>query len=128
VFPLEVLCDRTFYVNKRFVGGVVGSTEYFKRIRVTVLAGRKVAEARRCIGGSGARTFDKTPHINIYPEVMFRKRLSIKDATHVVISKRMSKSVRRRLARSIRTFKLWSMRVGEVEGGWKDFKSFFLCF
>jgi hypothetical protein len=45
VFPLEVLCDRTFYVNKRFVGGVVGSTEYFKRIRVTVLAGRKVAEA-----------------------------------------------------------------------------------
>jgi hypothetical protein len=29
VFPLEVLCDRT-YVNKRFVGGVVGSTEYFK--------------------------------------------------------------------------------------------------
>jgi hypothetical protein len=31
VFPLEVLCDRTFYVNKRFVGGVVGSTEYFKR-------------------------------------------------------------------------------------------------
>jgi hypothetical protein len=56
--------------------------------------GRWRRARRRCIGGSGARTFDKTPHINIHPEVMFRKRLFIKDATHVVISKRMSKSVR----------------------------------
>jgi hypothetical protein len=100
VFPLEVLCDRTFYVNKRFVGGVVGSTEYFKRDTgigaITDVLARKVAESKaevyRRFRSKNVR--DKTPHINIYPEVMFRKRLSIKDATHVVISKRMSKSVR----------------------------------
>jgi hypothetical protein len=48
----------------------------------------------------------------------------IKDATHIVIQANVS--VRKRLARNIRTFK-WSMR-GEVEGGWKDFKSFFFNF
>jgi hypothetical protein len=60
VFPLEVLCDRTFYVNKRFVGGVVGSTEYFKRDTgigaITWMCGERWRRARRrCIGGSGAR-------------------------------------------------------------------------
>lgn len=100
VFPVDVLCDRTFYVNGRFVGGVVESTEYFKRDSaigdITAVLGRKVEESKaevyRRFRSKNVR--QKSPYIHLYPEVMFRKRLPIKDATHVVLSRRTSKSVR----------------------------------
>jgi hypothetical protein len=93
---------------------VVGSTEILSDTGIgaitDVLGGRWRRARRRCIGGSGARTFDKTPHINIYPEVMFEA---------VVHQGRYSLSFPseclnlfgRRLARSIRTFKQEHERV-----------------
>jgi hypothetical protein len=107
---------------------VVGSTEYFKRdtgIGAITDVGEEGGGGarRRCIGGSGARTFDKTRTI-IHPEVMFSGCLS--RTLPCCHPSECLNLFGRRLARSIRTFKLWSMRVGEVEGGWKDSKVSFV--
>jgi hypothetical protein len=58
---------------------------------------------------------------------MFRKRLFYQGRYHVVISKRMSKSVREAIGEKYPHVQIVE-HESEVEGGWKDFKSFFRVF
>jgi hypothetical protein len=70
-----------------------------------------------------SKNVDKTPHINIYPEVMFRKRLFYQGRYSCCHFKRMSKSVQEAIGE-----KYPHVRGGGWRGGWKDFKSFFRVF
>lgn len=92
VFPIEVLQNRCFYINETYNGGIDDTTIYFKKNSfiedINSVLKKKIEESKNYV----YRRFKdrniriKNPrYINFYPEILFKQKLAIKDATHFVI-------------------------------------------
>jgi hypothetical protein len=92
VFPVEVLQDRCFYVNKNYVGGPCKSSVYFKKNspidEINSLLEKRVEESKTDVYKKyrSKNIREKTPYIHLYPEILFRKKLSVGDASHIIVS------------------------------------------